>query len=675
MNPVSRRSFVGAAAAATAAIGTGLPGSVASAAAATPDDRTTPTRHSTHTPRPGDTKSVKDVRHVVILMQENRSFDHYLGTLSGVRGFDDKRGLQLPGGQTVFRQPDPRRSDGQFLLPYRWDTSKFNAQNASGLPHDWGSTHEAWNNGAWNTWTMAKGESAMGYFTREDIPYQYALSDAFTVADHYFCSMMGPTDPNRLYLWTGTSGPGTDGTTGPFTDNSIVTENPIADWTTYAERLSAADVTWRVYHNPTLDDRTGDYDDNALSYFKQFHEFPVTDPRYIDAMTEFSPAAFDADCKSGALPTVSWLVAPYLFCEHPSASPDYGANWVNTALQSLMSNPDVWASTVFLVMYDENDGFFDHVVPPFAPVGTAKEFVDGAPIGLGPRVPLWAVSPWSRGGYVNSQVFDHTSVLRFLELVTGVQEPNISDWRRSVCGDLTSCFDFTKRDMSLPQLPDTNALMLAADKDGNLPAPSTPAMGAQVTPVQEQGTRPHRPLPYQPGSDVTVNRATGLVSCTLANTGAEAFHYNVYPNAVLPFAATPFTVLPATTQSYTWDASQTDGVYDFSVYGADGFLRRFAGTVIQPGQGDMGVPSVQMTIKRPGKDAELRLRLANSGATELRFTVTPNDFGGKAETVYLEPGRSTEVTWKTTGGRYDVTVAANSPDGFTYRYAGMVYGG
>ncbi|GAA3049789.1 hypothetical protein GCM10020000_33020 [Streptomyces olivoverticillatus] len=403
-------------------------------------------------------------------MQENRSFDHYFGALRGVRGFDDRQGLVFPDGSSVLRQPDPARKDGGQLLPYRMDTTRFNAQNADGLPHDWKSGHEAINHGAMNQWVSAKGERCMGYFTREDIPYQYALADAFTLADHYFCSMVGPTDPNRLYLWTGTPGPGTDGTTGPFTDNSVVTDNPVADWTTYAERLEKAGISWRVYHNPSKDDRYGDYDDNALSYFRQFHAFAKDDPRYVNAMTKFDLSAFDRHCKDGTLPTVSWLVAPYLFSEHPSASPDYGADYVNTALQSLFSNPEVWKHTVFLVMYDENDGYFDHVVPPFPPAGTPDEFVGGQPIGLGSRVPLWVISPWSRGGWTNSQVFDHTSVLRFLERVTGVREPNISAWRRAVCGDLTSCFDFTRPDYSVPSLPDTKELVRKADQSAKLPA-------------------------------------------------------------------------------------------------------------------------------------------------------------------------------------------------------------
>ncbi|MEU7337434.1 MULTISPECIES: phosphocholine-specific phospholipase C [unclassified Streptomyces] len=654
MTEISRRTFIGTTAAG-AAIAAGLPGTAEAAA-----------RGSRH-------GSIDDVKHVVVLMQENRSFDHYFGTLSGVRGFGDRQATVLSNGDPVFRQPAGGREEGH-LLPFRMDTTKYNAQNAAGLPHDWDSGHSAVNNGAMDKWVAAKGERTMGYFTRADIPYQYALADAFTLCDGYFCSLNGPTDPNRLYLWTGTAGPGVDGTTGPWTDNTPVTDNPVADWTTYAERLEKAGVSWRVYHNPDgSDERYGDYDDNALSYFKQFHEFPKDDPRYVNAMTKWDLTAFDQHCKDGTLPTVSWLVAPFLFCEHPDASPDYGAHWVDTALRSLFSNPDVWKHTVFLVMYDENDGYFDHVIPPFPEPGTKDEFAGGKAIGLGSRVPLWVVSPWSRGGWVNSQVFDHTSVVRFLERVTGVHEPNISDWRRTVCGDLTSCFDFTAPDYDIPRLPDTVALMAKADAGSSLPPVKVP--DEQSMPAQEEGHRPHRALPYRPWADVKVDRTTGRVTCTLTNDGSVGYHFTVLPNTALPFTGTPFTVPPRSSRTHVWEAADTDGRYDFSVYGADGFVRRFSGTVVRAGQDDVAVPSVTAALRHPGRpeQASVELELRNDGGTQTSFTITPNDFAGEERTVWVGAGDRTRVTWRTDAGRYDFTVTAATGTRFVRRYAGTVH--
>lgn len=581
-----------------------------------------------------------DIRHVVILMQENRSFDHYLGTLRGVRGFDDKQALTFPDGSSVFRQPDRSRTD-QRLLPWHMDAGITSAQHGDELPHDWETGHQAIARGAMNAWVGAKGPATMGYFTRADIPYQYALADEFTICDAYFCSLAGPTSPNRLYLWSGTAGPGIDGTSGPWPDNTPLRENPVCDWTTYAERLEAADVSWRVYNTPGMDEEHGNYGDNALEYFVQFQsDGPLRDKACADAGLD----AFDADCRNGSLPTVSWLVAPYNYCEHPAASPARGASWVDAALQSVFANPDVWQHTVFLLMYDENDGFFDHMVPPTPPAGTVNEFIDGQPIGLGNRVPLWVISPWSRGGWVNSQVLDHTSVLRFLELVTGVVEPNISQWRRAVCGDLTTCFDFSTPDYSVPQLPDTANLVARADAAAAFTAPAPPAPFAQAPTSQEPGERPRRVLPYRPWADVVVGDD---VVCRMRNDGAVSFPFTVYPYVAKPFAGTPFTVAPGETAEYQWQLAATWGRYDFAVYGPDGFVARFAGT----------------------KDDELRvvatlgdvleISLTNDRADAVEFTVEANDFGGSDHHVLVQPAQTETITWPAVGG-YDVVITAGS---------------
>ncbi len=613
-----------------------------------------------------------EIRHVVILMQENRSFDHYLGALSGVRGFEDRQALTFPSGDSVFRQPALSRPDG-YLLPFRLDTTATNAQHLGELPHDWESAHDAINSGAMNRWVGAKGDFTMGYLTREDIPYQYALADAFTICDGYFCSMAGPTSPNRLYLWSGTAGPGRDGSTGPWLDCTPVPSNPVCDWTTYAERLSTAGVGWRVYHTPGLDEHDGNYEDNALEYFEQFHGLDHDDPHHVDAMTRWDLSDFDAHCRAGNLPTVSWLVAPYAYCEHPEASPAYGAHWVDRALSSVFGNPAVWQHCVFLLMYDENDGFFDHVVPPSPPTGTPEEFIDGHPIGLGNRVPLWVISPWSRGGWVNSQVFDHTSVLQFLEQVTGVAEPNISAWRRAVCGDLTSCFDFDEPDYSIPVLPDTAALVARADGAFDLLPPHVPLPGSQVVPVQESGERPHRVLPYRPWADISVDRRTGKITCLMENQSRAAFVFTVYPNIVRPFAGTPFTVPPAGTARYEWDTVGAGGRYDFAVHGADGFVCRFAGSALA--DPDSSGPRASAEVVTTGQgDRWVTLRLGNDGGTPETFTLMPSDAGGHTYAQKVFPGDEVELRWPTTiDGRYDVTITADGDASFVRRYAGCAH--
>ncbi|MEV6524594.1 phosphocholine-specific phospholipase C [Longispora sp. NPDC051575] len=617
---------------------------------------------------PARTGKIGDVGHVVILMQENRSFDHYYGALRGVRGLADPAALRLPDGGTVFEQPAYGRADGRHLRPFRIDTAKVNGQQLGDLDHSWSGTHQAWNNGMYNRWIPAKSEMTMGYFGRQDIPYQYALADAFTICDAYFSSVQGPTNPNRLYHWSGMLDTRATGG-GPIIDNSPARNNPNCHWTTYPERLQAAGVSWKVYSNPTDDERTGNYDDNSLAWFRQYADAKPGNPLHDNAMVKRTLDDFAADVLADRLPTVSWLVAPYLYCEHPAATPNYGAHYVDTALQALFANPAVWEKTAFFLNYDENDGYFDHVVPPTPPPGTPDEFVAGRPIGLGPRVPMTVISPWSRGGWVNSQVFDHTSTLRFLEVLTGVREPNISAWRRQVCGDLTSCFDFAAPNTVIPLLPDTRRLVEISDASAKLPPAVVPAVGAQVPPEVEPGTRPARPLPYQVSGNVAVDRATGRVTLKLVNSGAQAAHIGVYADSLLPFTPVQYTV--ATGAEHVWDAAATDGRYDFSAYGPNGFLRSFTGTVVHPEQGDIAIPAVALRLG-PAPEPKRRtvvLELSNAGLTNAVFTITSP---GRSRVVYVSTWSPAEVEWPCDQGRYDVTVTSETGDGFRYRFAGFV---
>ena len=397
------------------------------------------------------------IRHVVILMQENRSFDHYFGTLRGVRGFDDPAAMLLRNGDSVFDQPDPARA-GMSIAPFHLQGAADMARAAC-LDHGWNSTHAAWNEGQYDAWVAAKGAAAMGYLDRTDIPFHHALAEGFTICDHYFCSVLGPTNPNRLYLWSGTINPDA-GAGGPAIDNHAAGFR----WTTYPERLQAAGVSWKVYQNAN-----DNFDDNALAWFEQFRNAQPGTPLFDYGMASVPAvtgrtcsdivAAIEHDALHGTLPLVSWIVAPEECSEHPGSTPAKGADFIARVLAALSADPQVWAATAFLINYDENDGFFDHVPPPVPAPGTPDEFIAGVPIGLGPRVPMLVLSPWSRGGRVCSDVFDHTSVIRFLEVVTGVVEPNISAWRRQVCGDLTAAFDFTTAETSLPALPATRALV------------------------------------------------------------------------------------------------------------------------------------------------------------------------------------------------------------------------
>jgi phospholipase C len=473
--------------------------------------------------------SLNDIEHFVILMQENRSFDHYFGTLSGVRGFDDPT---VPSSRFYQLDPDllQNPSGRPYILPWHFDTKTTCAQVANGNDHAWSAQHFMWNEGLMDSFVIAQrigddiipdqvvgvpqitdnGPNTMSYFTRSDIPFYYALADAFTICDNYHCSVLGPTNPNRIMHTTGTLDPTGELGGGPVVDNSSA--NYSLRWETYAERLQAAGIDWYVYQE---NDNNGD---NMLNLFKNF-ENPKTE--IYERALSYIPTApgqiagpalwarLREAVKADQLPQVSWIYASFFNCEHPAAAPADGHNFINGVLQALMSNPKVWAKTCLIINYDENDGKFDHVTPPTPPLGTSGEYISVAndvedagstfgfpgPVGLGFRVPCIICSPFTRGGFVASDVFDHTSVLRLLETRFGVEVPYMSAWRRQTVGDLTTAFNFAAPNYSIPELPNTAELALEALYQAeHLPVPVMPSV--QSMPVQEPG--PARPQPSGP---------------------------------------------------------------------------------------------------------------------------------------------------------------------------------
>ncbi len=431
-----------------------------------------------------------DIKHVVLLMQENRSFDHYFGSLAGVRGFGDPNALTLPDGRSVFHQPDPENPSG-YLLPFRLDTRTTSAQKIPSTSHAWKVQHDSWNGGKMDNWLpahrMAEGAIApyvMGYHTRADIPFHYALAEAFTICDGYHCSVMGPTWPNRMYWMTGTIDADGEGG-GPLTDNHPAHGG--FRWTTYAERLQKEGVSWKVYQ------QTDNYGCNVLERFKTFKDADKKSALYKRGVARDPEGKFEHDAINDELPAVSWIIPTSRQSEHPDFTPAAGAAFIASKLNAIAANPEVWSKTVFILNYDENDGIFDHVAPPVPPPGTPGEFVDGLPIGGGFRVPCIVISPWTAGGWVCSEPFDHTSVLQFLEKFTGVPEPNISEWRRRTFGDLTAAFRFDVERAGFPRFPDTvSALTRSLYEADNLPKPKLPG-GDQDPPAQESGDR--KPVP------------------------------------------------------------------------------------------------------------------------------------------------------------------------------------
>ena len=460
-------------------------------------------------------RPISEIEHVVVLMQENRSFDHYFGAMPGVRGFSDPTAIA-----GVFKQPDSDNPDG-YLYPFHADTHSTSAQNLPSTNHDWAPQHDSWNNGAMNGFVSSRinttidsydgkaGQYSMAYFKRNDIPFQWALADAFTVCDSYFCSVLGPTDPNRIMAMSGTIDPDAKAG-GPVLTTSYdrIARYGTLHWQTMPERLQAAGISWKVYNHPLAELAL-----SPLPYFKAF-----TDPLSVTgfeltskALTPSWPDDFHEDVAAGRLPAVSWIIPPLAQCEHPAAPPEYGENFVQDTLHTLVANPGVWAQTVMFIVYDENGGFFDHVPPVTPPEGTAGEWLtaplpaasDGiaGPVGLGFRTPCLVVSPFSRGGHLCSDVFDHTSLLRFIEARFGVEVPNLSAWRRAATGDMTTALALTRpKNTSVPPLPEAklgtdlqvaeqavlNALAGTFDVGIPYPIPATNSM-----PTQEPG--PPRP--------------------------------------------------------------------------------------------------------------------------------------------------------------------------------------
>jgi phospholipase C len=442
----------------------------------------TPHRQRKHKRHPHRPHGLEQIEHVVFLIQENCSFDRYFGTLRGVRGFSDPNPAKLPSGQPVFYQPTA--APGAYLLPWHYDTSTSDPCDTE-VDNGWDPMHQALDGGRMDGWLSAEHELVftMSYYTRADLPWHLALADEFTVCDGYYSSVLGPTNPNRLYTVSGTLDPqGRHG--GPVTDNSESTV-PYT-WTTYPERLQARRISWRVYQ------QQDNFDDNPLAWFKQYRDAPPGSPLYDNGMARRAASAFADDVAAGRLPQVSWIIAPTAQSEHPGYAPGPGADFGNGILQALFAHPKVWAKTVLFLTYDEPGGFFDHVIPPVAPAGTADEFVGGAPIGLGFRVPMVVCSPWTRGGYLVSDTFDHTSLLRFLERRFGVREPQISAWRRRACGDLVKCLDLRHRDLSIPKLPPTAPLAAASSTACDGYPPGVPPLASQQMPVQEPGARRRR---------------------------------------------------------------------------------------------------------------------------------------------------------------------------------------
>lgn len=657
------------------------------------------------------TGSIRDVEHIVIHMQENRSFDHYFGMLNGVRGFGDPRPLRLSGGHSVWAQPSAQHPDG-YVLPFHGDSKTTRSFKVDGADQSHQENMHIFNRGRYDRWGHSGAlHKRMLHYTASDLPFYYALADAFTICDAYHCSTMTQTYPNRLHIFTGCNGGGAVGG-DPEMSNYGEDETPSADmaedhelregayyWTTYAERLHAAGISWKVYQE------YDNFGDNLLSLFPPFRPAPKDSELYRRGRSWVSEQkhgadrqrsdgeqlveAFRRDVQTGSLPQVSWIVTAADLSEHPEAEPSKGEHITAQLIKALVDTPEVFAKTAFILNYDEAGGFYDHVPPPVPPVGNyrghstvpldgeTKDYGTSAvpepgkhPIGLGIRTPTIIVSPWSRGGFVCSELLDHTSVLQFVEKRFGVREPNISAWRRSVCGDLTSAFDFTDSDRAAaPRLPATDDFRERIAQSLAGPVNTIPA--TQMPTAQMSGQRPHRPLPYALDvvAGVTPERRLRIEMINRGSTGAtftvhdnrdaqEPWHYTI--GAGDRFA------------SEQWHDAGPLSAYDLTLRGPNGLWRRFAGSL------DARKSQAEVLLVQRVSDGAVELLLHNGGSDPAVFTIALDHHyparGARTRTVSVAPGKQVSALWQLAASDYwyDFVVTVDSDAAFLRRLAGKI---
>jgi len=768
-------------------------------------------------------------------MQENRSFDHAFGTLKGVRGFNDPRAMIQANGLPVWFQ---RNNNGETYTPFRLDLKNSKSTWMGSLPHSWSDMVSARNSGKMDTWLEAKKASGdyekmpltMGYYDRKDIPFYYAMADAFTVCDQHFCSALTGTSANRTFYFSGAIKEDPhDVKSLPHVYNGQIDYKNVG-WKTYPERLEEAQIPWKVYQNELSipvgfeneeEDWLANFTDNSLEFFKQyqvrFHpahtdflqkqiadlpaeiekleakeqkntkydtliqEKKETLANAKEAINTWSKSNFDAlsdfqkrihqkafvtnksdpnyhqvetidyddhgttrkmvvpkgdvlhqfrqDVNNGTLPTVSWLVAPCRFSDHPG-SPWHGAWYISEVLDILTKNEEVWKKTIFVLTYDENDGYFDHqspFVPPhskrpytgktsasinteteFSPLDPKKPSNDqgDSPIGLGFRVPMVIASPWTRGGYVNSQLFDHTSCLQFLEhfleVKTGkvIKETNISSWRRSVCGDLTSVFR-PANEKPLPDLQlDRNEYIESIYQAKYKPLPGNyvaitaqeleqvkqTGKTGQLVPAQEPGVKPSNALPYE--HEVNLQQTgNGLLNMQFSagnaffgdKSAAGAFQvyvpgkFNLRKDSItvqVEMNQWNFCVLPGDQIDYQWAIKDFVGdTYELQCFGANGFFRSFKGAK-EPDAVNIKVAPEMSNPKR----ATGNLVITARSTAPTTLMITDHAYGQGTKTIVIKGGKSylQILEASKTNGWYDFTISIKDNTAFSQRYAGRV---
>jgi phospholipase C len=625
-----------------------------------------------------------------------------------------------------------------------------------GLAHGYkdglGAVARGWN----DDWLAAKNNNVLAMAHLEaakDLSYYSKLIEAFTICDGYHCSVPAGTDPNRSHFWSGTAKGLPVNTYFTGSKGSVVKP----DWKTYPEHLQDLKIDWKFYQNGINDlgvnqgEFTGDFEDNTVIYFKQYWNDQTNEifrrcasPNTILRTDPDEPSDFEKDVASGTLPAVSWIVAPTAFSEHPSSiSPHFGEYYTNEILKVLAAHPEVWKKTVFILNYDENDGFFDHVPPPMPPLPGVKDIgkvsqgisipqtadvknvdaecvvrdADGnwkavadqsQPMGLGTRVPCVIVSPWTVGGRVCSELFDHTSTLRFLDAwlaakglhAKDTEFKNISSWRRAICGDLTSAFDFTRQ---LDKVAEDSKIKLGAavaasksvppyltaaqQKALKAALPQYSGAGSDIAIDNAEETRHKQakgqvdllPLGYDFNVYASVTMTDGKVDkfkLTFQNKGSIGVALNVYSyhakdkdRGAWFYALTKAVKADAPVEVVdAYDLMLRGGTYEFAVHGPNGYLSELKGDANNANQ---KLIADIVEVKSDSDAAKVRFDFgkwpgANGGLTMI------NAYTG--ESVSIAAGTNS-VTSATKDGWYDVAFIDKAGQGYLRRYAGHLENG
>lgn len=675
------------------------------------------------------TRSIRDVEHIVILMQENRSFDHYFGTMRGVRGFGDRFPIPLESGKRAFFQSDGKK----IVPPYHADKKKTNAALIAGTPHDFPDMQAAWNQGKYGFWPMFKTPYSMAYYTREEIPFQYALAESFTISDAYHCSVATGTDPNRIVFWSGSNfnpekrAAGincTDQDSEPVNIRCWIKDkmpNPgysyrgnAFQWPTIPDVLDKAGISWRIYQDPN-NNWTG-----AMHGCLAFESFRTAKPGssiYENGMRHWTLKDLEEQVKNKTLPQVSWILPSQMDSEHPGApsSPYRGADFTHEVLSAITSNPEVWSKTAFFLTFDENDGLFDHIPAPAIPSynldntlagkstldlagmyfnndkGTSafpnpfhaestnpadraktrtyqdkRDTITGniRPWGMGPRVPMYIISPWSKGGWVDSQVADHTSVGQFIEQRFGVVIPAISPWHRAVSSDLTSAFDFkTPNDPTFPAMPDTSkhsSLDAASKLLPKAEAPDTPSAL-----YQEKGTRFSRALPYRLNTKFQTLKNENKARLLFENEGTVGTVFHVYDLRHLDRIPRRYTVEAGKFLTDEWDLSEDKNAYDLEVYGPNGYFHKFSGNIESP--------EPEISLGYNYKKGIISAKITNQHSLPVEVNIVSNAYTHNVPSAFkLGPGKSKKIEWllANSGNWYDFSV--KSTGSYLHRFAGRI---